>query len=107
LKVGTKAKGGLVKAILKATGKHARVAHLVEFGTKAHTITAKGKKAISFGGLLFQSVHHPGAKPHPFMRPALDQQAQAAVIAAGEYVKRRLATKYDLDTAHITVEGDE
>jgi HK97 gp10 family phage protein len=107
LKVGTRARGGTVTASLKATGKHRSIAHLVEFGTAAHTITAKNRKGLSFGGLFFQSVQHPGAKPRPFMRPALDQQAQNAVIAAAEYMKKRLATKEGLDTSHVTIEGDE
>jgi HK97 gp10 family phage protein len=107
LKVGTRARGGTVKASLKATGKHRSIAHLVEFGTAAHSITAKNRKGLSFGGLFFQSVEHPGAKPRPFMRPALDGQAQNAVIAAAEYMKKRLATKEGLDTSHVTIEGDE
>jgi hypothetical protein len=41
------------------------------------------------------------------MRPALDQQAQAAVIATAEYMKNRLATKEGLDTADIVIAGDE
>lgn len=107
LKVGTRAKGGTVYATLKATGKHAYLARWVEYGTAAHTITAKDRKGLSFGGVFFQSVQHPGARPKPFLRPALDQQANAAVVAAAEYMKERLATKHGLDTAHITIEGDE
>lgn len=41
------------------------------------------------------------------MRPALDSNITAAVVAAGNYVKSRLATKQGLDTSHIMVEGDE
>ena len=107
LKIGTRARGGVVTASLKATGKHRSIAHLVEYGTKAHTITTKGMKALSFNGLLFQSVRHPGAEKRPFMRPALDQQAQAAVGAAAEYMKDRLATKHGLDTSAVLLEGDE
>lgn len=107
LKVGTRAKGGTVYATLKATGKHAYIARWVEYGTAAHTITAKDRKSLSLGGVFFQSVQHPGARPKPFLRPALDQQASAAVVAAAEYMKERLSTKHGLDTAHITIEGDE
>lgn len=107
LKVGTRAKGGVVYATLKAGGKHGYIARWVEYGTAAHTITAKDRKALSLGGVLFQSVQHPGARPKPFMRPALDQRANAAVVAAAEYMKERLATKQGLDTSHITIEGDE
>ena len=94
-------------ANLKATGAHAHVAPWVEYGTKPHTITAKPGKALAIGGMYVHAVDHPGARPHPFMRPALDSQAQPAVIAAAEYMKARLATKHGLDTAHIRIEGDE
>lgn len=107
LKVGTRAKGGTVYATLKATGKHAYVARWVEYGTARHTITAKDRKGLSFSGVFFQSVQHPGARPKPFLRPALDRNASAAVVAAAEYMKARLETKHGLDTAHIVIEGDE
>lgn len=103
----------------------------VEYGTKAHLISVKDKpsrmtrrglkdfairtinKMIARGSLVIGGnlvgpmVKHPGAAPNPFMRPALDTQAQAAVIAAGEYIKARLATQHGLDTADVMLEGDE
>ena len=108
LKIGTRARGGKVTSNLKATGPHRSIAHLVEYGTKAHTITPKSEKGwLSFLGVFAKKIEHPGARSKPFLRPALDAQAQAAVIAAGEYIKSRLETKHGIDTAHITVEGDE
>ena len=109
LKISTRARGGRVTAVLKATGRHAFVAKFLEFGTKAHFITARKNGWLSFGGIFAKSIRHPGIEkgPHAFMRPALDSQAQAAVIAAAEYMKKRLATKESLDTSHITIEGDE
>jgi HK97 gp10 family phage protein len=107
LKVGTRKRGSRVISNLKATGPHRSIAHLVEFGTRAHNIAAKAKGWLSFKNVFAKSVDHPGARPKPFMRPALDGQAQAATIAAGEYVKNRLATKHGLDTRHINIEGDE
>lgn len=53
-----------------------------------------------------QSLAHPGARAKPFLRPALDSQAQNAVIAAAEYIKGRLESKHGLDTADITIGGD-
>ncbi len=89
------------------TGANVWYANIIEFtGALPHTISAKGKAALSIGGLLFQSVHHPGMKAHPFLRPALDSKGQAAVIASAEYMKTRLAKKEGLDTAAILVEGD-
>lgn len=107
LKVGTRSRNGVVYATLRTTGKHGFVARWLEFGTRPHTITGKNRKSLSFGGGLFQSVEHPGARPYPFLRPALDRQAQAAVIAAAEYIKERLATKQGLDTSAVLIEGDE
>lgn len=78
-----------------------------EYGTRPHTITAANRKGLSVGGLVFQSVVHPGARPHPFMRPALDTAAGAAVVAAGEYMRLKLATKHGLDTADIVIEEVE
>jgi HK97 gp10 family phage protein len=108
LRVGTRARGGTVTASLKATGPHAFIARFVEYGTRPHVIRPKSGGVMALGtGIFRSSVMHPGARPKPFMRPALDSQASNAVVAAGEYMKRRLATKHGLDTAHITVEGDE
>lgn len=104
LKISTNAKGGVVTARLRATGIHAFVARWVEFGTAAHLIKAK---LLAFKGRFAKSVDHPGAKPKPFMRPALDNKAQDAVIAAGNYIKNRLATKQGLDTSDIEIGADE
>jgi HK97 gp10 family phage protein len=108
-------------------------ARFLEYGTAPHWIsvretdrpwrlTRRGDRMLSVstlnrmakrgslrigGNFVGASVEHPGAKPHPFLRPALDQQATAAVVAAGEYIKKRLANKHGLDTADITIEAGE
>lgn len=107
LKIGTNSRGGRVTASLKAKGPHAYLARWVEFGTRAHHIAAKKGGFLAFGGIFAKSIAHPGAKPKPFLRPALDQQATAAVVAAAEYMKARLETKHGLDTADIVIDGDE
>jgi HK97 gp10 family phage protein len=102
ISVSTRAAGGKITANARATDP---VAHLVEYGTKAHLIRARNG-FLTIGGYGFgKVVEHPGAKPRPFMRPALDARAQDAVVAAGEQLKARL-TKEGLDTADILVEGD-
>ncbi len=106
LKIGTRARGGVVTAYLKSTGKHGYLARWVEYGTAAHNIAAKRGGWLSFMGIFAKEVAHPGARPHPFLRPALDSQSQKAVIAAAEYMRNRLATKEGLDTAGIVIEGD-
>lgn len=93
-------RNGKVTASVKAGGKTKSgadvfYAHMVEFGTRPH--------ALSKGG----EVTHPGTAPRPFMRPAIDSQAQNAILAAGEYIKKRLSTKHGLDTADIEIGIDE
>ena len=102
LKVRSSARGGKVTAMVYTRVFYAK---FVEYGTKAHRIEA-GEGALAVGTGFAPSVEHPGSDPHPFMRPALDTQAGAAVVAAGEYIKRRLASKHGLDTADITIEEE-
>lgn len=106
LKISTRSRGGTVTASLKATGKHAFLGPWIEYGTRAHSITAKATGWLSFGGIFTKSVMHPGTKPHPHMRPALDTQASAAVVAAAEYMKKRLSEKNGIDTADIVIEAE-
>ena len=106
LKISTSGKGGTVIAKVKAGGKHAFVAPWLEYGTAPHKITSKGGGWLFFGGLFAKSIDHPGLSPRPFMRPALDTQANAAVLTAANYMKNRLASKHGIDTADIQI-GDE
>lgn len=103
LKIGTRARGGVVTASVRT---RLFYAPFVEFGTQPHEIRPKNRAALAVGGLFLESVQHPGARPHPFLRPAMDSQATAAVLAAGEYIRARL-TKEGLDTAHMNLEADE
>ena len=94
---------GKVTASIKAGGKVRKTstdvfyAHMVEFGTRPHSLSKNGRGEIS----------HPGVSPRPFMRPALDANASAAIVGAGEYIKKRLARKNGLDTADIEIEVEE
>jgi len=106
LKVSTNSRRGRVTAKVKATGKHAFIAPWLEYGTAAHKITAKKGKGLFFGGLFVKGVQHPGSRPKAFMRPALDGRAQDAVVAAAQYMKRRLATKNGLDTSSVEIEAE-
>jgi hypothetical protein len=73
----------------------ARYAGYVEYGTRAHEITPKAKKALRWAAspsgarlsgrprkgaaVVFATrVHHPGTRPYPFMEPG----AKAAVAGA-------------------------
>lgn len=100
-RIGTRA--GIITASVKAggnvkkTGAKVFYAHMIEFGTRPHSLSRNGKGKIN----------HPGVSPRPFMRPALDANASAAVVAVGEYIKKRLANKNGLDTADIEIEVEE
>ena len=107
LKVKTGARGGRVTASVVATGKHAYIARFLEYGVKSHLIAAKNKKELFFAGSFIKSVRHPGIRAKGYMRRALDGRAQQAVIAAGNYIKNRLATKQGLDTSAVLIEGDQ
>ena len=97
LRVSVKVKRGVPTATIKAGSKAAWYAHLVEFGTAAHTIKPKkpsGDLATPAGPR--RAVHHPGAAKRPFMRPALDAAGAAAVQQYAAYIRRRL-TKAGFD----------
>ena len=108
-------------------------ARFVEFGTRPHLLKVRDEeKNINYrlsrkrGEIVRESmttinrrslkignnfvgpvVQHPGIAPRPFMRPALDGQGKNAIVAAGEYIKKRLAKKHGLDTADIAIEAEE
>lgn len=90
IRVTTRTKKGTVYASLKAGGKKAPHWHWVEFGTAAHKIKAKRDHALSFNGTTVHEVDHPGARPQPFMRPAFDSAAAAAIAAAAAKIRERL-----------------
>jgi len=79
----------------KYRGRHA---HLVEFGTRMHyeprSSKRSGKKKkvmfIKKSGEFFWNVIHPGAKPHPFMRPAFEENVAKAIDKMGKLYNRRL-----------------
>lgn len=101
--VSSRNKGGVVTA--SARTRDFRAIWL-EFGTRPHTITAKNRKGLAVGGLFFQSVQHPGAKPKAHFIPAMDAHAGDAVVAAGRYMQERF-TKAGIDAPDIDVGIDE
>lgn len=104
IKVSTKSRRGVVTASIKASGKHGYLANWLEHGVAAHFIKPKTAKSLFFAGLFRDGVDHPGIAPKPFMRPALDSQSQAALLAVGEAIKKRL-TKQGLDASGVDLEA--
>ena len=124
IRVRVRKRRGKVRATIKAQGDK-NEAIWVEYGTAAHWITVKqharpgritrrGYRTFSIrminkmakrGSLKIgtnfvgASVSHPGARAKPYMRPALDGKARDSVIAAAEYIKKRLVKKHGLTQA--------
>ncbi|MES2787674.1 MAG: HK97-gp10 family putative phage morphogenesis protein [Pseudomonadota bacterium] len=90
IRVTTKAVKGTVSASVKAGSKKAFYWRFVEFGTAPHVINPKNGNALVFGGGIARSLMHPGARAKPFLRPALDSAADAALAAVAEQIKKRL-----------------
>lgn len=116
IRVSASARGGTVKASVKAGDKKAFYAHMVEYGTKPHLIKVREEdrpinyrltrkrgalthvsmRTINRRGLMIGTnfvgpkVEHPGARPSPFMRPALDNASDKAIKAVADKVRERL-----------------
>jgi len=91
-----------------------KYAHLVEFGTEAHTINPRlagiGVSTVLGplpNGKFAPEVHHPGAKEKPFIRPAWDSQKAAAVRAFELKFEERLTIELakDKQKAHLWPPG--
>lgn len=109
VKISTSVRRGVVKASVKAGGKNKKTggdayyAHMVEFGTVSHFILGP----LKIGGTILAGVMHPGARAHPFMRPAFDNKHSEALIAVGNKVKQRLSQKHGLDTSGIDIDLED
>lgn len=65
---------------------------------------ARGDGSLVIGGkFVGDTVWHPGARPHPFLRPALDIKEADAIAAAQAYINARVSKAGITATA----EGDE
>ena len=118
LRISAKRRGSNISATLKAGGKTKKgaivyYAHMIEFkGAAPHSIPAEDKKGrrkkkiLNISGAPVSKVDHPGMNPQPFMRPAFDTKSSAAVVASGNYIKKRLATKHGIDTADIDITAE-
>lgn len=85
-----RSKAGWVNANVKAGNKAAWYARLLEFGTARHVIKPKNSRSLFLRGLFVKGVEHPGARARPFMRPAFDGKARAAIDAMADYIRARL-----------------
>lgn len=97
-----------VVAKVQVKGKGAYIAPWLEYGTDPHFISVdesqrnglsirkvnertKDKASLKIGGkFVGATVFHPGARPHPFLRPALDMREADAIRAAQNYINARV-----------------
>jgi hypothetical protein len=124
--IGTtsRAEPGLVTAKVQTKGDGAYIAPWLEHGTDPHFIsvddeqsggrtvrrinhldreaakagqTGPGASLVINGQFVGATVHHPGAKSYPFMRPAVDQRGDAAIAAISRHIAAK-ATKAGITT---------
>lgn len=67
---------------------------LVEYGTKAHKIKPRFKKAIKIGEVLGEWASHPGATPRPYLRPAFDSSRSRIIDVMRQKLKDGIAMEY-------------
>lgn len=127
-RITTRAKGATVSASVKVGNAKAYYAHFVEFGTRPHLVqvsavdrginrrtgkqisvtTVNRRRSLNIGGVLVGPfVQHPGAKPHPFMRSAIDAVFPEVIRAVTDKIRQRL-TKEGLNVPEaLPSEPDE
>jgi len=95
IRVSTRAfADGRVVGTVKAGGKLAWYANIVEAGARPHVITSRdrtGKGALQVGGRVVRSVQHPGFRGRRYMARAAEQSEAAASSAFERYVQQRVA----------------
>jgi hypothetical protein len=97
---------GRAVARIEVKGKGAFIGPWLEYGTTPHIISVKGgtfegkgvrqlnreakEPSLVIGGhFVGPEVQHPGARPEPFLRPAMDAKEAAARDAAQAYINKR------------------
>lgn len=131
IKVKTGTENGQPRAWVKLSGPHAFLGPMMEWGVLPHLISVRdeekptrktrhGLKKLSMGTInkmvrrgslkigehfVGPVVQHPGHASRPFMRPALDNKADEAINAMGQYIADRIQIG-SLQAPAITVDED-
>jgi hypothetical protein len=107
IKVKVTSAEGQVIARIQVKGPGSYIGPWLEYGTDPHFISVddsqrqgmsvakinqeqKRGSLVIGGQFVGATVFHPGARPHPFLRPALDVKADAAIAAAQGYINNRV-----------------
>jgi len=94
----------IVGAKVVLRGKHAYLGKWMEWGTVAHLIETKTKKTLWDGNRAYgRRVQHPGTRPRPFMRPAVDNKMAEAIEVVHRFLERHLAWG---DIPEVVVKAD-
>jgi HK97 gp10 family phage protein len=110
--VVSRSEKGVAVAKVRTAGEGAYIAPWLEHGTDPHLISVDAadrsgrtikriNRQVREGSLVIGGhfvgpvVHHPGAKPYPFMRPALERKLGDAVTVIRNEIARR-STKQGL-----------
>lgn len=113
IKVATaKGDGGTIIAKVQVKGPGSYLAPWEEYGTRPHLISVdesqrngmsigrinrlanepgSNHSLVIGGNFVGQTVLHPGARPHPFLRPALDVKGPEAIAEAQAYINARVS----------------
>lgn len=123
IKVSASSKGGRITAKVQVKGPGAYIAPWLEYGTAPHfisvddsqrqgmsvnrinTLRKEGKSLVIGGKFVGDTVFHPGASAHPFLRVSLDTKEAEAIAAAQSYINSRV-TKAGIVGASAP-EGDD
>lgn len=132
IKTSAKVADHRVTAKIEIKGEGAYKAVWLEYGTSAHFISVddsvregrtvgrinrQGKAAKKAGSVgpaatlvingkpVGETVWHPGARPHPFLRPALDLHEEQALAAMRGHIVQKM-TKAGIETADSEGEGE-
>lgn len=107
IKVSSSRRDGEIIARVQTKGEGAYLAPWLEFGTSPHFIRvnegerqgrsvrrinqlAREGSLVINGQFVGSTIWHPGASPHPFLRPALDLKEAEAIAAARSYIAARI-----------------
>lgn len=110
IKVATKREPGQIIAKVQVKGPGSYIAPWLEYGTEAHFISVddsqrggmsigrinretKAGSLVIGGNFVGSTVFHPGARPYPFLRPALDTKEREAIAAAQSYINARVSRR--------------
>jgi len=112
VKVATRKEPGRMVGKVQVKGPGDYIAPWLEYGTDPHFISVDDSQRegrsigrinrqlrendgatslVINGKFVGTTVFHPGARPHPFLRPALDTKEAEAVAAAQAYINSRIA----------------